>query len=134
MADNRWPEFEDALPLLADKFPAAAGASPDIRPMGFFERLIGGNGNIATTDLDNSIHYNAEAGRASGIPPEQLLAHELQHVNQNLKRTLLQNVYQRIAQGMKPWDERPDEIDAVAAANAPLARTTDVNLPPERKR
>lgn len=132
MADNRWPEFENALPMLADKFPAASAATPSIRPMGFLERLIGGNGNIATTDLDNSIHYNAEAGRASGLPPEQLLAHELQHVNQNLRRTLLESVYQRFAQGMHPWADRPDEIDAVAAANTPLARTTDVNLPAKK--
>lgn len=125
-----WPEFEDALPVLAAKFPEAS-AKARIKPMGFFEKLIGGRNNLATTDIDGTINYNADAGRKSGVPPEQLLAHELQHVNQNLKRTLVQNIVERFKQGVLPWESRPDEIDAMAAEYpvSGFRRMTDINLP-----
>lgn len=131
MADDKyWPELENALPVLAGKFPEAAKKAK-VRPMGFFEKLIGGRGNIATTDLDGTIAYNAAVGRKSGMNVDELLAHELQHVNQNLKRSLLQNIWQRVKQGTLPWESRPDEIDAMAAEHPVrgFRRLKDISLP-----
>lgn len=130
---NDWPEFENALPALYAKYPEAA-AKAKIKPMGFIEKLLGGNRNIATTDLDGTIAYNAKAGRESGVPAEQILAHELQHVNQGLKRTLLRSVLERFKQGGLPWESRPDEIEAMAAEypRTGFRRMLDVNLPAEK--
>ena len=130
--DQRWPEFENALPVLAGKYPEAA-ARAKVRPMGFLERLLGGDRNVATTDLDGTIAYNAAAGRrhvAAGNSIDSLLAHELQHVNQNMKRSVFQNLLERVTQGRLPWESRPDEIDAMAAENPAggFRRMLDVKL------
>lgn len=133
--DNQWPELENALPALYAKFPQAA-AQAKIKPMGFLEKLIGGNNNIATTDIDGTISYNAEQGRKSGLPPEQILAHELQHVNQNLKRSFLQKIAAQLSQAGTPWESRPDEIDAMAVEypTRGFRRMLDVDLPAEKKK
>lgn len=133
MADqDYWPEFENALPSLAGMFPEAA-AKTKIQPMGFLEKLIGGRKNIATTDLDGTIHYNAALGRKSGLSVDELLAHELQHVNQNNKRSLMQSIVERFKQGVMPWESRPDEIDAMAAENPVkgFRRLKDISLSAE---
>lgn len=133
MADqDYWPEFENALPILAGKFPEAA-ATAKIKPMGFLEKLLGGRKNIATTDIDGTINYNAALGRKSGMSVDELLAHELQHVNQNNKRSLLQSLYERFKQGPMPWESRPDEIDAMSVENPVrgFRRLKDINLPAE---
>jgi hypothetical protein len=132
VGDERWEEFENAVPSLSGMFPEIIGQNKTkVKPMGWLERLIGGNNNIATTDLDGTINYNAEAGRASGLPPEQILAHELQHVRQNNSRGLMQNIVERFKQGVKPWESRPDEIDAMRMENPVrgFRRTGDIDLP-----
>ena len=136
MADpNRWPELENAIPALAGLYPEATKVK--VQPMGWIERnLMGGKNNVATTDLDGTIHYNKEAGlssmKAGGLTPDQILAHELQHVRQNNQRGLLSNVWERVKQGRLPWESRPDEIEAMAAENRPqgFRRTTDIQLNP----
>jgi hypothetical protein len=127
VADNRWPELENAYPALAALYPKAQGV--DIQPMGWFERLLGGSKNVATTE-GNKIRYNADAGRRDGRPPEQILAHELEHVQQNAGRGFLQNIVARFRQGMQPYAERPDEMGAMAAEARPTRRNGDVRLPP----
>ena len=124
--DRRMPEFENTYPSLAALYP---GVTPDIQPMGWFERLIGGDRNLATTE-GNRIRYNADAIRRSGADPTTLMAHELQHAKQNSGRSWLQSAVQQLKQIGTPWDQRPDEIDANAAQNRPLRRNGDVRLPP----
>lgn len=126
---NRWDELENAIPSLAGLYPEATKIK--VKPMGWLERMIGGGKNLATTDLDNTINYNKAAAQRDGVNPDQLLAHELQHVRQNNSRSLGQNVWQRLRQGVMPWESRPDEIDAMAVENRPqgFRRTTDIQLP-----
>ena len=125
---DRWEELENAYPIVAASFP---GVKPKaIRPMGFLEKLLGGDKNVATTDIDGTVAYNAAAARRDGRPPEQILAHELEHVKQNSGRSLFQNLVQRFKQGSLPWAERPDEIGAQAVENRSYRRTGDIRLPP----
>jgi hypothetical protein len=132
--DDRWPELENALPVLAARYPQAT-AKTKLRPMGFLDKLLGGYNNVATTDLDGTIAYNKAAAMRDKLNPDQLLAHELQHVNQNMKRTLLQNILERVKQSRLPWESRPDEVDAMAAEYPVrgFRRLLDVNLPAEPK-
>jgi len=130
--DNTWAELENTLPRLWESNPTAAKAITAIKPMGWVEKyLLGGSRNVATTDMDGTIHYNKEAAMRDNTDPNVLLAHEMQHVKQNQGRSLLQNVYQRFKQASLPWESRPDEIDAMAKEYPVrgFARTTDVNLP-----
>lgn len=124
--DNRLPALENAYPSLAALYP---GVTPDIQPMGWFEKLIGGNSNLATTE-GNRIRYNKDAIQRSGEDPTVLLAHELEHAKQNQGRSWLGGMVERIKQGQLPWEQRPDEIAAVAAQNRPLRRNEDIRLPP----
>lgn len=127
MADDRWDALENAYPTLAASFP---GVKPKaIRPMGMLEKLLGGSGNVATTDIDGTIAYNKEAAMRDGRSPDAILAHELQHVKQNSGRGLLQNLVQRFKQGQMPWGERPDEQDAQVVENRSYRRTQDIRLP-----
>ena len=108
MAD-RWDELENAYPIVAASFPGVK--PPVVKPMGFLEKLLGGGKNVATTDMDGSIHYNAAAARRDGRPAEQILAHEMQHVQQNAGRGWLERIVNTVRQGQLPWAERPDEIE-----------------------
>src|SRR3990167_8071172 len=129
MAD-RWEELENAYPSLAGLYPDVKKV--DIKPMGWFERnVLGGKRNVATTDLNGNIRYNKDAGMRDGLNPDQLLAHELQHVRQNQSRGVVQNLWQRVKQGRLPWESRPDEVEAMAAEYPVkgFRRTGDVQLP-----
>lgn len=124
MAD-RWAELENAYPSLAAMYPGKV----DIQPMGWFERLLGGSKNVATTE-GNRIRYNRDAGMRDGRPPEQILAHELEHVKQNAGRSFFGNIMARFGQGQQEYAQRPDEQAAMAAETRPLRRNGDIRLPP----
>lgn len=132
MGDPRWNELENAIPSLAAMYPEATKVK--VQPMGWFEKyVLGGKRNVATTDMDGTINYNKEAAMRDQINPDQLLAHELQHVRQNNSRGVVQNAFQRVKQGMLPWESRPDEIEAMAAENPVrgFRRTADIQLKQE---
>lgn len=95
-------------------------------------------GTLAITHPTGTIAYNKQRGIASGIPPEDIMAHELAHVRQiNNRGGLFKQLLHRIMNGSdkssyESYRRDPDEEEAFQqekkfAGNR--RRTTDVKLP-----
>lgn len=134
-------EMEKALMRMSMEMPEAVARvqqSGSLRPMSPASKLFGkvmtrGNGAEATTSPFGAITYDPEIMARQGDQPEDILAHELEHVNQQIKVGPMQYIIQGALQGYKPWDQRTFENEAEQRAASHMGlrrRLTDIPLKP----
>jgi len=132
--DQKWPEFEKAINNVYAEMPKEAASMKDrkIKPFGWLEKLIWGDGTAAVTwPLTGTIAYNKAAAQAEGLRPEDLMVHELTHIRQiDRKPGLFETLFGRAAERQKNYQERDAEKEAFAQERKypNRVRTEDVRL------